>query len=55
MKDKLIKNHHKAPYYLMRRLLIAVSILLLASACVAIPVSISVYSKTYTVQVVQPK
>lgn len=52
MKDKIVRFHHKAPYYLMRRALIFGAFFLLLSAIVLIPLGITIYDRAETNQVI---
>lgn len=49
MKDKLIKFHHKAPYYVMRKIFIITSIFLMTSALIGIPLGIKIYTRMHSV------
>lgn len=51
MKDKLVKYHHKAPYYVMRRILIIASCFLLGTAIIGIPLGITIYNRAQTRQI----
>lgn len=46
MKDKLAKFNRKAPYYLMRRILIVAVFFLVAAAIICIPYGITVFNRS---------
>ncbi|MFA6666789.1 MAG: hypothetical protein WCS51_00265 [Bacilli bacterium] len=39
MKDKLVRNHHKAGYYMMKKICVGASIVVASSVLIALPLS----------------
>lgn len=39
MKDKLVRYHHKAAYYMFKKVIIGCSVLVVSSVLIALPIS----------------